>query len=85
MVHLAGTQDVAADLFRSDQVLRMGLGEVALEVSVTDHFRQLRPRLGMTEERLREEDNERLAEVTVDLATEDVELQRYHVSLVVDH
>ena len=76
VVHLTGTQDVAADLFRSDQVLRVGLGEVALEVSVADHLRQLRARLGMAEERLREEDNERLAEVTVDLATEDVEVVR---------
>ena len=76
VVHLTGTQDVATDLFRSDQVLRVGLGEVALEVSVANHLRQLRARLGMTEKRLREEDNERLAEVTVDLATEDVEVVR---------
>ena len=63
---------MAADIFGCDHVLRVSIGEVALEVGVANHLRELRASLGVTEKRLREEDDERLAEVAVDLATEDV-------------
>ncbi len=53
----------------------MRVGEVALERRVADHLRKLRTCLRVAEERLREEDHERLAIITVDLATKDVELQ----------
>lgn len=74
MVHLTGTQDVAADVFGSNQLLRVGLGDVALEVGVADHLRKFGTCLGMTEEGFREEDDERLAVVTVNLATKDMEV-----------
>ena len=66
---------MAADIFGCDHVLRVSIGEVALEVGVANHLRELRASLGVTEKRLREEDDERLAEVAVDLATEDVVLR----------
>ena len=53
----------------------MRVGDIALEVRLADHLGQVRARLRVTEKRLGEEANERLAEVTVDLATEDVELE----------
>ena len=76
MVHLTSTQDMAANVFRNNQLLRVGLGDVALEVGVTNHLREIRACLGVAEEGLREEHDERFAEVTVDLATEDMEVVR---------
>ena len=75
---------MAADVFGSDHSLRVGLGDVALEVRVADHLRELRAGLGVAEERLGEEDDEGLAEVAVDLATEDVELETNIVSTSVE-
>ena len=75
MLHLTSTQDVAADVFRSDQVIGVGLRDVALEVGLADHLRQLRARTRVTQELLGEEQDERFPEVAVDLAAEDVELE----------
>jgi hypothetical protein len=52
----------------------MWFGNVALEDGVINHLREVRLRLRGTEERLGEEDNERLAEVSEDLAAENVEV-----------
>ena len=66
---------MTADVFGSDHVLRMRVGDVTQEVRVLGHLRKVGTGLRVTEKRLGEEANERLAEVTVDLATEDVELE----------
>ena len=72
VVDLAGTQDVAADVFGRDQLL--WFRDVALEVGVANHLRKVGAGLRVTEKGLREEDNKRLAVVTMDLATKDVEV-----------
>jgi hypothetical protein len=72
-VNLTRAKNVAFDVFGSDKAL-VGLGDVALEVGITNHFIEVGARLGVTKQTLREEEDERLAEVAVDLATEDVEV-----------
>jgi hypothetical protein len=85
-------KNVPSNLFWSNQVFRVRLRDVALEVGFADHFREVRAGFGVTQEVLREEDDQLpgknqliskdprrgethgLAEVTVNLAAEDVEL-----------
>jgi hypothetical protein len=61
-------------LLGGNKVLR-GFGEIPLEVRVTDHLVQAGASVGMTKQGLGEEDDERLAEVAMDLATQHMELQ----------
>ena len=58
VVDLAGTQDVPPDLLGLDQVLGVGLGDVALEVGLTDHLGEVGAGLGVTEEVFREENDQ---------------------------
>ena len=41
-------KNVFSDLFRSDEVLRVGIGDVTLEVGVSNHLRQLGAGFRMT-------------------------------------
>lgn len=49
---------MAADLLGGNQVLRVRVGNVADELGVADHIRQLRAGSGVTEEGFREEEDE---------------------------
>jgi hypothetical protein len=51
-------KNVARNLFRSNQVFGVRLREVALEVGVANHFGEVRPGLGVTQEALGEEDDQ---------------------------
>lgn len=73
-------KNMPAHVLRCNEVLRVSVRDVALERGVADHLRQLRTRFRVAEKRLREEDDKRLPEVTVDLATEDVILQEVYES-----
>ena len=68
-------ENVATDLLRRHETLGMRVRNIANEVSVAGHLREVRASLRVTEERLREEQDQRLAEIAVDLATENVELR----------
>ena len=67
---------MTANVFGRNQSLGVFIGDIPLEVGFTDHLRQVRARLRVAEEGLREEADQRLAEVAVDLATKEVELQK---------
>ncbi len=89
---LTAAEDMAPNLFGSDQSFWVGVGEVPLELGVSRHLGQVGTGFWMTEEGFREKGYELtvgcehetekinshsaygLAEVSVDLATEDMEL-----------
>jgi hypothetical protein len=74
-VDLSGAQDDALDVLRSFDSGAVALvGDDPLEVGVLGRqFLDVRAGKGVTQQRLGEEEDERLAELAVDLATEDVE------------
>jgi hypothetical protein len=73
-VDLTRAQNDTLDLLGSlDRGTVLGVGDDALEVRVTSHALQVRAGDGVAQQRLGEEDNEGLAELAVDLATENVE------------
>ena len=72
---LTSAKDVTPDFLRSSEVRLVRLGDVALEVGLANHLRQVRAGPGVTQKVLREEVDEWLAEVAVDLATKNVELK----------
>ena len=49
VVDLTGTQDMSPDLLRLDEVLGVGVRDIALEVGFADHFREVRASLGVAE------------------------------------
>ena len=51
VVDLTGTQDMSPDLLRLDQVLGVGIRNIALEVGFADHLGEVRASLRVTEER----------------------------------
>lgn len=55
----------------------MRFWDIALEVSVSNHLIKTRASFGVAQETLGEEEDKRLAEVTVNLATKDVEVVRW--------
>jgi hypothetical protein len=65
---------MSPDLLGGDHVLWVGFREVSLEDSVTGHFAEIGACLRMPKKEFGEEENERLAEVTTDLAAEDMEV-----------
>ena len=75
VVHLTRAEDVFPDLLRRNELVGVRLGDVALEVGLADHLRQLRASTRVTQKLLGEEQDERFPEVAVDLAAEDVELE----------
>ena len=51
-------ENVASNLFRSNQSIWVGVRKIPLELGISSHLRQVGTGLGMTEERLGEEANE---------------------------
>ena len=51
VVHLTGTQDVSPNLLGRDKVLGVGVGDVALEVSLADHVGEVGTSLRVAEQR----------------------------------
>ena len=72
-VDLSGTEDVSNDFFGSDETFRFSFGDVSLEVGIGTELFEGRARLRVTEEVLREEDDEGFSVVAVDLSSESVE------------
>lgn len=62
------------DLLGSDKLFLVHLRDVPLEVGLIRHLGELRLGLWVSQQILREEENKGLAEVTVNLATEDMEV-----------
>lgn len=60
------------DVLWSSEALRLSFGDVALEVGVGTHLGEGRAGLGVSEEVLGEEDDQRLSVVTVNLSTQGV-------------
>jgi hypothetical protein len=52
------TKNVSLDLLRPNQSFGMGFGNVTLEVSISDHLREIRASFGMTKKILREEQDQ---------------------------
>lgn len=57
-VELTTAQNMFPDLFGSGQAFGVRVGDVALEVCVTNHLGQIRTGFWMAQETLREEDDE---------------------------
>lgn len=67
---------MSLDFLRCNKVFGVGFGQISLEVRISNHFRKVGASFRVAEKIFRKEYNEGLAEVTVDLTTKDVELQR---------
>jgi hypothetical protein len=74
VVYLTGTQDMTPDLFWCDEVLGVDIRQVSLEDGLTSHFLEIRSSHRVTEQVLREEDNQWLSEFPQLLSSENVEV-----------
>jgi hypothetical protein len=76
VVNLTRAEDVANDLFGRGEAFRFRLSDVTLEVRIRAELLDRRASLRVTKEVLREEDDEGLAVVAVDLTTEGMAVKR---------
>lgn len=74
VVDLTRAEDVLGDVLGRGEVLGVGLGNVELEAAVTAHLLEAGAGQRVAEHGLGEGQDQRLAELAVDLATEDVEV-----------
>lgn len=72
-VNLSRTQNVSNDFFRLDETFRFRFRDVTLEMGIGTELFDRGTGLRVTEKVFREEDDERLSVITVDLSSEGVE------------